>query len=153
MDGHDYRLGVSRFLKGVVTTPDSHKFPAVSAEDFAHLFSRDNPQSSISCTWAPADSAFASRVARSTWTSIQSSAASRMFEMASSSVSPCEWHPGIAGTLTEYPPSASGWRRTFSFISGLMMVRATGRPLALWQIPPAGFEPATLGLGNRCSIP
>ena len=26
-------------------------------------------------------------------------------------------------------------------------------PRPLPELPPAGFEPATLGLGNRCSIP
>src|SRR5437763_3004038 len=94
-----------------------HVLPAVFLEHLTHPLAGNRLHSSISCKRALAFAFLASATAAFEATSSQSSAASRMLVNASSMVSPSEWHPGRAGTLTEKPPTASGRINTLSFIS------------------------------------
>ena len=81
---------------------------------------------------------------RSFSTSMHPEIASLMFSRASSSVSPCEWHPGIAGQLTTYPPSSgSSLMITRNFIS---MHPITSMTPDVMRVCPANSTPHGLEL-------
>src|SRR5262249_7222983 len=116
VDRHNDGDRIPRLLVGMVAALRSDQNPAVFLQNATHALAGDHFHNSISWSSALAASAFACVTADSAVTSSQSSAASRMLASASSRVSPCEWQPGIPGTLTEYPPTASRRRSTFSFM-------------------------------------
>ena len=87
----------------VMAASNPLKHPATILQHLAETLAGDRLHNSTSTTWLEGSSG-----TRSAATSIQPSAASRIFARASSSVSPSETQPGKAGTSAQKPPSSAG---------------------------------------------